>query len=177
MAIYRKARIILVSLMLVLSACTNFGGPQIGNAITLCCPGSYASYSSFGVENTNLPVFLRGYVTDEFDQAFQELGMTRDDGNGDLVVNLAYRHVSLDSEQEDIDPFTRVESMNVELRYVANIDITMRERQTGSIVWAGNISRIHSVQPGEYMHQESARPAFLDTFRDLLQGYPTERSD
>ena len=65
-----------------------------------------------------------------------------------------------------------MESMNVELDYIANIDITMRERAGGKEVWAGTISRIHSVQPGEYMHEGNARGAFLVTFRDLLSEYP-----
>lgn len=116
---------------------------------------------------------MREYVITEFDTAFQELGMVRNDGNSDIVVNLNYRHVNLDSQQQDIDPLMRVESMTVELRYIANIDISMRERAGGKIVWEGTISRIHSVQPGEYMHEEGASAAFLATFRNLLKEYPS----
>jgi len=172
-----RLRLFAVSVFLVLSGCSTYSGMQIGNEVTICCPGNYANYSSFAIENVELPVFLRGYVSEEFDQAFRELGMTRADNSSDLIVNLAYRHVSLDSEQQKIDPLMRMEAMNVELHYIANIDITMRERQGGKVVWAGSISRIHSVQPGEYMHQEAARGAFLQTFRDLLGQYPSRLKD
>tara|TARA_R110001592_G_scaffold211099_1_gene462790 strand:+ start:33 stop:557 length:525 start_codon:yes stop_codon:yes gene_type:complete len=154
-----------------LTACSSTE-PRIGNTVTLCCPGNYANYRSYGVEDAGVPIFMRDYVITEFDTAFQELGMTRNDGSGDIVVNLSYRHVNLDSEQQDIDPLMRVESMTVELRYIANIDISMRERAGGKIVWEGTISRIHTVQPGEYMHEEGASTAFLMTFRDLLTEYP-----
>jgi hypothetical protein len=95
-----------VSVFLVLSGCGTYSSMQIGKEVSICCPGNYANYSSFAIENVELPVFLRGYVSEEFDQAFRELGMTRADNSSDLIVNLAYRHVSLDSEQQKIDPLT-----------------------------------------------------------------------
>tara|TARA_R100001377_G_scaffold18176_2_gene9346 strand:- start:858 stop:1385 length:528 start_codon:yes stop_codon:yes gene_type:complete len=156
----------------ILTACSSTAGTRIGNTVTLCCPGNYANYQSYAIEDAGVPFFMRDYVIMEFDTAFQELGMVRNDGSGDIIVNLNYRHVNLDSEQQDIDPLMRVESMTVELRYIANIDISMRERAGGKIVWEGTISRIHTVQPGEYMHEEGASTAFLATFRDLLSEYP-----
>jgi hypothetical protein len=158
--------------LLVLSACSSNAGLGIGNTVTLCCPGNYANYDSYAIEDAGVPIFMRDYLITEFDTAFQELGMARNDGSGDIIVNLNYRHVNLDVEQQDVDPLMRVESMTVELRYIANIDISMRERAGGKVVWEGTISRIHSVQPGEYMHEEGASSAFLATFRDLLSEYP-----
>ena len=156
----------------LLSACSSYQSMSIGNTVTLCCPGNYANYNNYAIEVEGLPVFLRDYVVTEFDTAFQELGMTRNDVNSDIVVNLTYRHVSLNPEQQAIDPFTRIETMNTTIDYIANIDITMRERNGGKEVWGGTISHIHSVAPGEYMHEEGAKPAFLMTFRDLLTEYP-----
>lgn len=161
--------------LIVFTACSSNAGMRIGNTVTLCCPGDYANYDSYAIEVEELPVFLRDYVVTEFDIAFQELGMVRNDSSGDIVVNLTYRHVSLDPEQQDIDPFTRIESMSTTIDYIANIDITMRERISGKAVWGGTISHVHSVSPGEYMHEEGAKPAFLKTFRDLLSEYPRSK--
>ncbi|MDX1492239.1 MAG: DUF4136 domain-containing protein [Pseudohongiellaceae bacterium] len=166
-----------IALTLFLSACGSYSGLRISNDVTLCCPGDYAAYDSFAVETIELPVFLRGYVSEAFTQAFSERGMTLNENASDLIVKLSYRHVSLDADQQEIDPFMRMESMNVELHYIANIDIEMRERQGGEVVWGGTISRIHSVQPGEYMHEGPATDAFLQTFRDLLTQYPSRLDD
>lgn len=155
-----------------LTACSSSSGLRIGNTVTLCCPGNYASYSSYSIEAEGLPIFLRDYVTAQFDTAIQELGLQRNDGRSDIVVNLNYRHVNLNADQQNVDPFMRIESMNTTLDYIANIDISMRERASGTEVWAGTISRFHSVQPGEYMHEDGASTAFLDTFRELLSEYP-----
>ena len=98
--------------------------------------------------------------------------MERNDQVNDLIVTLTYQHVNLDPETEDINPFIRQESIDVELRYIAVVNVSMRETRTGEEVWAGQISRIHTVSPGEYMHEGNARVAFLETFRDLLSNYP-----
>lgn len=161
-----------IAALAILAGCAANSGLRIGNTVTLCCPGNYANYSTYGVESIELPIFLRDYMVEEFDTAFQELGMTRNDQRSDIIVNFAYRHVSLDAEQQNIDPFVRMESINVELHYIAVMEITMRERAGGREIWAGEVSRIHSVQPGEYMHEDGARSAFLETFRDLLSNYP-----
>ncbi len=162
----------LVAIALTLSSCAQYG-LQIGNSLTLCCPGNYASYEAYGVRTENMPIFLQSYVINEFAAAFGELGMERNDQINDLIVTLTYEHVNLDAEQENIDPFFRSESITQDLRYIAVVDITMRETATNKPVWGGKISRIHTVSPGEYMHEGRARGAFLQTFRDLLTSYPT----
>ncbi|GJM14453.1 MAG: hypothetical protein DHS20C12_28560 [Pseudohongiella sp.] len=145
---------------------------QIGNALTLCCPGNYSQYQNYAIQLNNLPTFLSDYVVGEFDLAFQELGLDRNDRENDLVVTLSYEHVNLNPEQQDIDPLVRSASFTEDLRYIAVIDISMRESATGTVVWGGKISRIHTVAPGEYMHENAARMAFRQTFRNLLKGYP-----
>lgn len=162
----------LTAMLTILVSCAGSPGMKIGNTVTLCCPGDYASYRSYGVEAVTLPLFLRDYAVAQFDTAFQEKGLTRNDQRSELIVNLAYRHVNLNPEQQTIDPFIRMESMNVELDYIAAIDITIRERSGGKVVWGGTVSRLHSVQPGEYMHSGNAAAAFLETFRDVLSEYP-----
>jgi hypothetical protein len=171
-SVWFSKTIIMAVLLSLLAGCAGSQGMRIGNTVTLCCPGNYAAYSSYGVEAVGLPIFLREYVITAFDGAFQAKGMTRNDERSDIIVNMAYRHVSLDAEQQAIDPFIRMESINVELHYIANIDITMRERASGKEIWAGTVSRMHSVQPGEYMHEGDATGAFVETFRDLLDAYP-----
>ena len=159
------------SFMLFLGGCTQTGG-QIGTFMDVCCPGDYDDYDAYGLRVENMPIFLRDYVVQEFNVAFQEKGLSRNDQINDLQVVLRYNHVNLDPETEDIDPFIRVESINSELSYIAQLQVEMFETATGNKVWGGSISRIHQVTPGEYMHEDRARPEFQQAFRALLAGYP-----
>jgi hypothetical protein len=165
---------VLLSLLIslaILAGCAQ-NPRQVGHSLTVCCPGDYGRYEQFSVEAVELPYFLRDYMVDEFTRAFEEKGLVRDDRINDVKVTLRYHHVNLKPEQEDIDPFVRMEGMNAELSYVANVLVEMRETATDKLVWAGRIHRIHHVSPGEYMHEDSARGEILMAFRDLLANYP-----
>ena len=167
----RRMKVAVLALMLVFTGCAQTG-LQVGNTVTLCCPGSYTDYEEYRLQTEDMPLFLSDWIEDMFDSAFQELGMQRNDQINDLFVTLSYQHVNLNPAQQDINPFIRQESIDVELRYIAVVNISMRETRTDDEVWAGQISRIHTVSPGEYMHEGRARVAFLETFRDMLRNYP-----
>ncbi len=155
----------------LLAACAS-GGPQVGHTVTLCCPGNYQAYRAYGIELQDMPGFLSDYMVAEFDAALQDKGLVRNDRLNDLVVTLSYRHVNLNPEQEEIDPFERRIEEEQMLRYIANIVVEMRETDTGREVWAGRINRIHTVLPGEYMHEQGARPEIRDAFTQMLESYP-----
>ncbi len=159
-------------LLLILSSCAQ-SGLQIGYSVNLCCPGNYSQYRTYSLESQEMPGFLQEYVASEFNVAIQERGLVRNDNNADVAIKLIYRHINLNPEQETIDPFERRTEMDVTLRYVATILVEIYETNSGAQVWSGQINRIHNVYPGEYMHEDRAKPAFLATFRELLANYPT----
>lgn len=161
-----------IVLFTVLAGCAQTGS-QIGHTVHVCCPGNYDSYQSYGVTIMDIPDFLSSYVVAEFDRAFQEKGITRNDRQNQLAVTLSYRHINLNPDQENIDPFERHIQEDVTLRYAATIMVEMRETAGGRLVWSGQISHIHNVAPGEYMHEERARPEFANAFRAMLESYPS----
>ena len=167
----KTIRILAVCAAFLLAGCAQTGG-QIGYSIHECCPGNYANYREYGVEVREIPGFLSSYVVAEFDRAFQEKGLSRNDSRNQLRVTLSYRHVNLNPEQENIDPFERHIEEDVMLRYEANIWVEMQESSTGKVVYAGKINHLHYVTPGEYMHEERARPEFASAFRGMLSSYP-----
>lgn len=168
---WRKSLGALAAVIVLLGGCAS-GGSRIGSSPLFCCPGDYASYSEYSLKTEGLPLFLRGYVMTQFQRAFDEKGLARNDQVHDIEVMLKYNHINLSPQQQEIDPFIRIESLNVELNYVAQIQIEINETATGERVWAGVISRIHQVTPGEYMHEECAKPAFCEAFKQVLSNYP-----
>ena len=84
----------------------------------------------------DMPLFLREYVVAAFDTAFQEKGLGRNDQINDLRVELRYNHINLKQDQEEINPFVRMDALTAELSYVAEIQIRMFETQSANLVWA-----------------------------------------
>jgi len=167
----RRYRWSLAAALLLMVGCAQ-DFMQIGHSTTHCCPGDYDEYLAYGLQFQDMPGFLQEYVGEEFDAAFQEKGLVRNDRLNDITVRLIYRHINLNPEQEHIDPFERRIEEDTRLRYVATIVIEMHESDSGELVWAGQINRIHSVLPGSYMHEDRARPAFRAAFREALSSYP-----
>lgn len=180
---YIKTLILALSLP-GLVACAS--SSAISTRLTLCCPGDYDNYRDYSLQTEEMPGFLAEYVVAEFDAAMTEIGLIRNGGdaatvesglngnggNADLQVTLRYNHINLNSEQEEIDPFVSNESLLAEINYIADIEILMRDSAGDELVWAGSVRRLHQVVPGEYMHQEMARPAFRRAFRTVLRDYP-----
>ena len=168
----KRLLLVLVLFPFVLLSCNAGNGMRIGANVRLCCPGHYDQYQQYSLVAPDMPVFLRDYVVLEFDLAMREKGLTRNEGEKQLNIVLSYNHVNLAPEQEDIDPFVRTSAVSTELYYMAVIEVEMYEEATGELVWAGSISRIHHVTPGEYMHADRARPEFQSAFSRLLEAYP-----
>ena len=168
-----KNLIVIFVLACLLSSCAGITS-QIGSSPLLCCPGDYQNYSEYGLGTEGLPLFLRDYVVAEFERAFDEKGLSKNDQAHDIEVVLAYNHINLYPDQQDIDPFVRMKSLNVELSYIAQINIEIAETATRKKLWAGAISRIHQVTPGEYMHEERASPEFYKAFARVLENYPVK---
>lgn len=172
MSVYKKF-VFLALLSFIVVGCSMGDGMRIGVHVKHCCPGNYEEYRQYSLQAENIPVFLRDYVLMEFDSAMLNKGLTRNEGDKQLNILLKYNHVNLAVEQESIDPFVQANGMNDELHYMAVIEVEMIEDSTGELVWAGSISRLHHVYPGEYMHQERARPEFQSAFNRLLEAYPS----
>ena len=168
----KRMKTALLAVVLIFTGCAQ-SGLRIGNTVTLCCPGNYRDYEEYRLQTENMPLFLSDWVVEMFDSAFQERGMERNDQINDLIVTLSYRHVNLDPETQDVNPFVRQETIDVELRYIAVVEClnARNSNRRRGLGW-GQVSRIHTVSPGEFMHEGPARVAFQETFRDLLANYP-----
>ena len=156
---------------LMVSGCTQTGS-QIGSNLRLCCPGDYASYRQYGLEVVDMPLFLADYVSTEFSSVLEEQGLVRNDQVNDVKVTLRYKQVDLLPGQESVDPWVEHESIAIELSYIARVEIDIVETRSRDLVWAGSVSRVHRVRPGEYMHEDRVRPYFYKAFQSLLTSYP-----
>lgn len=157
--------------LLIVGGCAQTGS-QIGTNLRLCCPGDYGSYREYGLEVVDMPLFLTDYITTEFISVLGEKGLIRNDQVNDIKVTLRYKQVDLVPGQEVIDPLVENESVDIELSYIAKIEIKIIETRSDDLVWAGSIDRVHRVRPGMYMHEDRARPYFYKAFKSLLASYP-----
>ncbi|MGI1679754.1 MAG: DUF4136 domain-containing protein [Cellvibrionaceae bacterium] len=162
--------------VLFINGCANQS--SIGYSTIPCCKNNSSTViegSNYHITTQDMPSFLQEMVSEEFQKAFEEKGFTKKSISSDLTVNLRYQHINLNDDHVDIDPLSRHESMNIELHYIATIIVEIKNTRDGSLLWSGKINRAHRVSPGEYMHGDTARGAFLIAFRNLLKDFPAKK--
>jgi|TARA_B100000315_G_scaffold193562_1_gene184099 hypothetical protein len=116
----------------------------------------------------NAPEFLREHIIREFDTAFEEHGLTRNDSESDLRVRFIYKYIRLDAVQGDIDLVSEEEAIESDVHYKEVISIDLFETDTGYHIRGGEISRILSISPLDYGIEERNKNDLLSAFRRFL---------
>ena len=117
--------------------------------------------------NNTVPRFLVRVMTTSAAAALSQYDMNPVTESPDLLVELGY-------EQEDIsasattDPFSGRIVPGGYLEFMATITVRITDAETGDEVYAGAISRLHAVEPGESMHVGKIAADILESFRDLF---------
>lgn len=154
---------------LALLAGCNADNTRIDTAVTQCCED--AEYETFHVIAEDIPAFLGPLMVSNFSVAFANAGMQPVLENGDLEVTLRYEQTDLEPEVEHDDFDERIATGDA-MRFIARIAIEARDAETGELVWAGHIQRLHDVGPGDYMHTGVASIAVYEAFTKVLEDYP-----
>jgi hypothetical protein len=152
-------------LVAVLSGCAT-QGHQITTEVVTCCTEARNQVTSFDIEAIEMPGFLVPYFRDELDAVLRGKGLERRDGSADAIVRLTYQQTDLDQPLPPRDPLGEHQDVEVPHRFIGRIDVEMRDG-SGEVLWAGQLSRMHGVTMGQYMH-ERARAEIRAGFEELF---------
>ena len=62
-------------------------------------------------------------------------------------------------------------------KFIAEVDMEMRNTVTRELIWSGSMRRIHNVYEGSYMHDAPARAAMRQALMDIFADYPNPKLD
>jgi hypothetical protein len=161
-------RLPLLVACLLLGGCTS-APPGVGHEILDCCYRDMTSYRTFRLEVTAVPAFLAPFAEAALETALVDNGLRRAEP-GDLSVHLTFDQVPLEQAVHADDFEGHIEPGGT-ARFVARLTFTIVDAATQQRLWVGRISRLHHVDPGEYMHTGRAAGALHDGFRAALAGF------
>lgn len=161
---------------------------QVAVERTFCCAGDESKYTTFTIDATGVPAFLRPYFAEELASVLRSKGLTETDP-AELTATLRFEGRSLDGASpvyiagdagEQVltpgskprDTFQGAIGAEPPERFMARMTMEIRVTSSDALIWSGVLSRVHRVTTGEYMH-ERARVAIHLAFERLLEGYPT----
>lgn len=162
-----------IAFLLSLSVMSSNVQSESGYSLMLISPSNlkYNSYHSYGIEIVNVPEFLRGYIIEEFENVFEERGLTRNDNANELRVICIYKYTRLDAVQTDINLPIEGDPIEGDVHYKEVISIDIFETDTGYRILRGKISRILSISPLDYSLDDRNQHDLQSAFRRLLADF------
>jgi hypothetical protein len=154
-----------LTLVALLSACAS-SRSGIGTTVDECCPPP--DHTTFHVLSEKIPAFLGPVVVSNFNVALASYGMQPVEREGDLAVTLNFEYTDLTADKY-VGEFQGATSPGGDVRFMATIEIEMRDNKSGEKVWSGSVQRVHPVR---WMRVGRASTAFLHAFTDVLRGFP-----
>jgi hypothetical protein len=129
---------------------------------------------TFRVEFEGMPEFLKPMLRDEAAIVLHTKGLDYTEGDAHAVLKMTYVHNVLPAEtpQSPLDGSWERHSALDPIRFMAEVDLELRDSVSRELVWSGTMFRTHHVQVGAYMHDVPARKAMRDAFTVLFADYP-----
>lgn len=160
--------------ILLLTACGNL--PPISTTVDYCCQALIPDLKTFRIEFEGMPEFLKPMLRDEAAIVLHTKGIDYTEGDAHAVLRMSYAHNLMppDTLAKAPDGFSESLSPGGATRFMAEVQIQLRNTVSGELVWSGNMVRSHYVEMGSYMHDTMARSAMRDAFMALFADYPVE---
>jgi len=166
-------------LMTVLLALTTACGtlPEIATDVSYCCETGTESIASFRVQFEDTPEFLKPMLRDEAAIVLGSKGLAYTEGDAHSVLQMTFINRTLAAgEDRELDSWEKV-APGGGVRFIAEVQLELKNSVTGELLWSGNMRRIHNVYEGSYMHESPARAAMRQAFMDIFADYPNQKMD
>lgn len=171
----RKLLLSVVALGAFLAGCAS--SPGISTDVTYCCESGTSGIGTFRVEFKNMPEFLKPMLRDEAAIVLASKGVEYTEGDAHAVLLMTYVDRTLTAaEERDLDAWEQV-APGGGVRFIAEVDMEMRNTVTRELIWSGTMRRIHNVYEGSYMHDAPARAAMRQALMDIFADYPNPNLD
>ena len=158
----------------VLTACGSL--PQIATDVSYCCETGWEGIVTYRVEFEDTPEFLKPMLRDEAAIVLDTKGLEYTEGDAHAILHMSFVNRTLSAEDSELEGWERV-APGGGVRFVAQVQVELRNSVTGERIWAGTMQRIHNVYEGSYMHDAPARAAMRNAFMEMFADYPNRELD
>ena len=171
----RNSLLILAAVGVLLAGCATT--PGVSTDVTYCCEVGTEGIATFRVEFEDMPEFLKPMLRDEAALVLGAKGVEYTEGQAHAVLLMKFVDRTLTAaEERDLDSWEQV-APGGGVRFIAEVQMTLRNAVSSELIWSGAMRRIHNVYEGSYMHDAPARAAMRQAFMEILADYPNQKMD
>ena len=154
----------------LLAACGSL--PGIATHVSYACQAGTENINTFRVEFEQMPEFLKPMLRDEAAIVLSTKNLDYVEGDAHSILTMRLINRTLDTTDEAQDEAWERISPGGGVRFIAEVNLDMRDAVTGERIWGGTMARVHNVYEGSYMHDAPARAAMRRAFMNLFADYP-----
>jgi hypothetical protein len=124
-----------------------------------------------------MPEFLKPMLRDEVSIVLASKRLDYTEGDADAVLTFTYIDTPIATDEAHRDQSRESIAPGVGTRFLAEVQVELKNSVTGELISSGSVSRAHNVTEGAYMHETPARQAMREAFVELFSNYPDPYED
>jgi hypothetical protein len=139
------------------------------------CHGASVPFSSFVIEQVNMPGFIQGVIDESVSGALGRVGLNRSQGDvaADLHVKVSFELIDRNAPPREKDPFAEPVATSQLNRFVIHVDVDIIDNRSSKLIWTGSMNRSHAIQGGETFHNDLAVLTISSTLDEMFEGLTT----
>lgn len=165
-----------VSVSLALIACSMLAScgslPSVATNVDYCCQTGTEGVKTFRVQFEDMPEFLKPMLRDEASIVLGAKGLEYTEGDAHAVLVMTFINRTMESIDEARDEGWETIAPGGGVRFIAEVQLEMKEIVSGDLMLSGTMGRVHNVYEGSYMHDAPARTAMRNAFLTIFEDYP-----
>ena len=146
--------------------------PQIATDTSYCCLPAAEQVYTYRVEFEDMPEFLKPMLRDEASNVLHTKNLRYTEGTAHAVLSMTYVDRTYGGPESGRDEAWETTAPGGGMRFIAEVQMELRNTVSNELIWAGSMSRLHNVYEGSYMHEAPARAAMRGAFTELFSEFP-----
>jgi hypothetical protein len=136
------------------------------------CHGATETFSTFAIEQVNMPGFIQGVIDESVSGALLRLGLKPSE-SADLNVRVSFELIDRNAPPREKDPFGEPVATSQINRFVIHVDLDIFDNRSSKLIWTGSMNRAHAIEGGETFHSDRAVLTISDTLDTMFEGLTT----
>jgi hypothetical protein len=141
------------------------------------CHGVAEPFSTFSIEQINMPGFIQEVMEESVSGALTRLGLEKrsradnsSDNQVDLDVKVSFELIDRNAPVRDPDPFAEPVATSQLNRFIIHVDVDVFDTRSTKLIWTGSMNRAHAIEGGETFHNDRAVLEISSVLDTMFEG-------
>ena len=136
------------------------------------CHGATEQFSSFAIEQINMPGFIQDVIEQSVAGALTRRGL-QSGKPADVTAKVSFELIDRNPPPREKDPFGEPVATSQLNRFVVHVDVDIIDNRSGKLIWTGSMNRAHAIEGGETFHDDRAVLTISSTLDTMFEGLTT----